>query len=400
MLTRPLPAVAGRTRGARRAAWLLVAALGAAPAPAGSPFATGVVQYAPAPGQFVNVPAFNDPHRALGPPTGGGTFNPDNTSLVTLGGFGGSITLRFGRTVRDDATNPLGLDAIVFGNALWVGGHPNRRWAECAVIEISRDVNGNGVADDPWYVIPGSHLPNPAGAWQTQTWDDDLGDPTYPPTPPPGNPYPDWIPPGASGVWTTAGFRLPPAIFDVHILQNPLGLTAAREGVWGYADFTPTLLLGDLNADNVVDDPAITPAEFYTVPDDPLTVGISPGSGGGDAFDIAWAVDPATGQPAGLDGFDFIRITCAVNHVSPLFGELSTEIDAVADVRPGPGDLNCDGRLDFDDIDPFVLALGGVAGYAAAYPDCSHRNADLNADGRVDFDDVELFVARLTEGPP
>jgi len=60
------------------------------------------------------------------------------------------------------------------------------------------------------------------------------------------------------------------------------------------------------------------------------------------------------------------------------------------------GDLNCDGRVDFDDIDAFVLALGGAAAYEAAYPDCQWLNGDCNGDGTVNFDDIDAFVAVLS----
>lgn len=59
------------------------------------------------------------------------------------------------------------------------------------------------------------------------------------------------------------------------------------------------------------------------------------------------------------------------------------------------GDLNCDGRVDFDDIDAFVLALSGQGGYYGRYPDCRWLNADCDQDGDVDFDDVDPFVALL-----
>ncbi len=62
------------------------------------------------------------------------------------------------------------------------------------------------------------------------------------------------------------------------------------------------------------------------------------------------------------------------------------------------GDLNCDGVVDFDDIDPFVLALSGPAGYEAAWPNCRWLNADCNGDGDVDFDDIDAFVAILSGG--
>jgi hypothetical protein len=60
------------------------------------------------------------------------------------------------------------------------------------------------------------------------------------------------------------------------------------------------------------------------------------------------------------------------------------------------GDLNCDGVVNFDDINAFVLALSGAAGYEAAYPDCDLKLADCNGDGAVNFDDINAFVAILS----
>jgi len=59
------------------------------------------------------------------------------------------------------------------------------------------------------------------------------------------------------------------------------------------------------------------------------------------------------------------------------------------------GDLDCDGDVDFDDINPFVLALSGEADYAAQYPACHWLNADCDTDGDVDFDDINPFVTLL-----
>lgn len=60
------------------------------------------------------------------------------------------------------------------------------------------------------------------------------------------------------------------------------------------------------------------------------------------------------------------------------------------------GDLNCDGAVDFADINPFVLRLTDPAGYQAAYPDCPDANGDINGNGSVGFDDINPFVALLT----
>jgi glucose/arabinose dehydrogenase len=62
------------------------------------------------------------------------------------------------------------------------------------------------------------------------------------------------------------------------------------------------------------------------------------------------------------------------------------------------GDVNCNGVLGFDDINPFVLRLTNPAGYAAAYPACSDAHSDVNRNGVVGFDDINPFVTLLT-GP-
>ena len=60
-----------------------------------------------------------------------------------------------------------------------------------------------------------------------------------------------------------------------------------------------------------------------------------------------------------------------------------------------PGDLDCDGDVDFDDINPFVLALSGQAAYETQYPECNWLNGDCDADGDVDFDDINPFVGLI-----
>lgn len=54
-------------------------------------------------------------------------------------------------------------------------------------------------------------------------------------------------------------------------------------------------------------------------------------------------------------------------------------------------DLDCDGRLTFLDVEPFVLALMDPDGYEDTRPGCNVRNGDANRDGVVDFFDVEGF---------
>jgi hypothetical protein len=63
------------------------------------------------------------------------------------------------------------------------------------------------------------------------------------------------------------------------------------------------------------------------------------------------------------------------------------------------GDLNCDGSVDFGDINPFVLLLSNEAGYRTAFPNCIRINGDINNDGTYgqgSFGDINPFVALLS----
>jgi hypothetical protein len=58
------------------------------------------------------------------------------------------------------------------------------------------------------------------------------------------------------------------------------------------------------------------------------------------------------------------------------------------------GDANCDGQVDFGDINPFVAALSN-----GLYCDGTGCNVDINGDCGVDFGDINPFVALLTSAP-
>jgi sulfatase modifying factor 1 len=65
----------------------------------------------------------------------------------------------------------------------------------------------------------------------------------------------------------------------------------------------------------------------------------------------------------------------------------------IPDRCEGLGDMDCSGGVvDFDDITPFVIAIGSYANYIAAYPDCLHEHGDIDGNGFVDFDDITPFV--------
>jgi hypothetical protein len=65
------------------------------------------------------------------------------------------------------------------------------------------------------------------------------------------------------------------------------------------------------------------------------------------------------------------------------------------------GDLNCDGMVDFGDVNPFVQYLSNTLAWQAAYPACDPRVGDINGDGTygyLSFGDINPFVVLLTGG--
>ncbi len=112
-----------------------------------------------------------------------------------------------------------------------------------------------------------------------------------------------------------------------------------------------------------------------------------------------------TAYPVSAGAFSAtVPLSCGPNVIAAqVTAEDDVSVDAVTVTRwcaaaPLTGDLNCDGAIDFDDINPFVAALSGALPYYAQFPDCNWPNADCNADGAVDFDDINPFVAILAGG--
>lgn len=59
------------------------------------------------------------------------------------------------------------------------------------------------------------------------------------------------------------------------------------------------------------------------------------------------------------------------------------------------GDTNCDGAVNFSDIDPFVARLGCPSSNPGCNTGCAWQNADINGDGSVTFADIDPFVGTL-----
>jgi len=64
------------------------------------------------------------------------------------------------------------------------------------------------------------------------------------------------------------------------------------------------------------------------------------------------------------------------------------------------GDMNCDGAINFGDINPFVTFLSNFAAWQGEFPGCNAANGDINCDGifgQGSFGDINPFVALMTQ---
>jgi hypothetical protein len=59
------------------------------------------------------------------------------------------------------------------------------------------------------------------------------------------------------------------------------------------------------------------------------------------------------------------------------------------------GDMNCDGSVNFADINPFVICLSDPNVYEQGSQGCSAWYADCNGDGQINFADINAFVALI-----
>ncbi len=134
------------------------------------PYITKVYDFMPAPGQFVNdAPMVDEPiskdsvlrlveEMLCGYEKSNGKAVVD-PGLISLGSYGGYVVFGFDHpvvNVRDS------FDIQIIGNAIQgdattsAGGS-----SEPGIVMVSRDENGNGIPDDPWYELAGSEYNNP-----------------------------------------------------------------------------------------------------------------------------------------------------------------------------------------------------------------------------------------------
>jgi uncharacterized protein YjdB len=295
-----------------------------------SPYIHRIYDFMPAPGQFVNtMPEYEpgdtqaDMNRKAEEAIAG---THHNEGMISLGGYGGYVVFGFDHEVENV---PGKYDFRILGNAFYAGANPNGEAvreggsSEPGIVMVARDVNGNGLPDDPWYELAGSEYRRPATIRRyriTYTRPDEdkarvphpseeyVNDMEYVRWTTNGHgsgylyrndfhsqPYfPQWI---ADETLTFEGTRLADNAADESGEGSYYVLYAAH---WGYADNHP-------NAD--------------------------PRSG----FGIEWAVD-GNGNPVTLPGIHFVKVYTAVNQNCGWLGEVSTEISGAEDLHLTGGD--------------------------------------------------------------
>ena len=273
-----------------------------------------VLEYTPAPGQFINK-------APLGLPESAETIVGTITGALTLGAWGGYVVFRFEEPVQNHSDNPFGIDFIIFGN-------PTAAWAEPGIVWVMQDENKNGIPDGTWYQLAGSDYFfsstkhnyevtyfNPESETAVDIpWEDNLGDngfiftneihiqPYYP-----SNEFFPHIP---YEQYTLKGKRIEGAVDR----SNPAFIKSYPRA-FGYADNVPR---------------GIAP---FHLPDNPYTTEIE--NAGGDGFDISWAIDQ-DGNYVDLDEIHFIKVQTAMLDHGGWLGEVSTEITGAVIVEPNP----------------------------------------------------------------
>ena len=276
-------------------------------------YITEVLEYKPAPGQFINSPPWGIPHSV-------NSLIGNNTGSLSLGAFGGYVVFRFAGPVENDPDNPFGVDFTIFGN-------PSHDMSEPGIVSVMNDENRNGLPDDVWYELAGSEYffssttkdyevtyYNPAMSSAADVpWSDNQGNSGFIPAnvyhPQPYYPITDSFPCIPPDEYTLKG-----TVIAGEIDRSNPSLMRIKRKAFGYAD---NQFRG------------IPP---YTLPDNPYTP--EKENSGGDGFDISWAVDE-NGEYVDLEEVHFIKVYTAILADAGWLGEVSTEITGAVDVAPG-----------------------------------------------------------------
>ena len=295
-------------------------------------FIDEILEFTPAPGQFINTPPWGMPESTQSIV---GTIN----GSLSLGAWGGYVVFRFEDAVQNHPDNPFGVDFIIFGN-------PLQTWSEPGTVWVMKDENGNGVPDGTWYQLAGSdyHFSstirnysvtyfNPGTEEASDVpWIDSEGNEGVIPanSVQTQNYYPrhDLFPHIPAGEFTFNGIRIEGSLDKT----NPAFIQSYRRA-FGYADNVPR---------------GTAP---FNVPNNPYTRTVE--NAGGDGFDISWAVDEDENF-VDLDEIHFIKVQTGMLGERGWMGEISTEVTGAVVVEPNPGITGVLDMVVIKDLPPLV----------------------------------------------
>ena len=261
-----------------------------------SPYLTTVDEYAPAPGQFVNMlPAYKagDTADSMAVKCTKALAN-NNKGMITLGAYGGYVTFHFDHSI-----------ANVKGKAdLYIAGNGFKGSSEPGIVMVSKDVNMNGIADDPWYELAGSADVDSVGKvkynYQITYTIDSLKD----------TPWKDNQ--GDTGVVARNNFHKQeyfplwmnsPLTFKGTLLPKNAHDTSGNGTYWVLESFRYGYVDNALISDTAA-----------------------------CSFNIEWAVDENR-KPVDIDFVDFVRVYNGENQMAGWLGETSTEVTNAMDMH-------------------------------------------------------------------
>lgn len=264
-----------------------------------------VMEYMPAPGQFINEKSSGFVNvNTMDEASEYAQKRLANGDFVSLGAWGGYIVVRSLTPVE----NSRSYDFVVYGNAFDTSNEPGIVW-------VMQDTNGNGLPDDEWFELKGSHYnlegyernysvtyfrPDPENG--DIKWEDSNGATGYVNrhiVHKQSSYYPAWI---GKDSYTLYGSKLP-----LQVYTDPVtGIVSNEPFKCGYAD-------------NNGEDSLIADENGRTIQK--------------NFFKISDAID-ANGNPVELKSIDFIKVQTAINGSTPIMGENSTEICGFSHYKP------------------------------------------------------------------
>ncbi|MDR0538817.1 MAG: T9SS type A sorting domain-containing protein [Tannerellaceae bacterium] len=337
-----------------------------------SPYINKVYDFAPAPGQFVNVlPEYEQGDtKADMIRKADEAIAHNNKGMISLGGYGGYIVFGFDHPVRNI---PGKYDFKVLGNAFVANANPNpdapRDGGSCepGIVMVSRDTNGNGIPDDEWYELAGSEYRKPETVRNYRIAyhkpdENKLRDPD------PSYPY---INDRTYIRWTTNGHG------DGFLFRNTFH-NQPYYPLWLTED--SLVFIGTKLADNYTDESGS--GTYYVQYAYPYGYADNfPNNDPRSGLSIDWAVD-ASGAPVHLSEIHFVKVYTGVNQYCGWLGETSTEILGAEDLHLTGGDTDITtGNSSLPPSDALHILRNPVQQHLLVYSDTEQKAGVYNLTG-------------------